>query len=500
MLSAAWQGLASVFQLYPFLLMMIGIVLGNIIGILPGLGGQFLLSVLIPFVFGMDPVCGFALLLGAHSVTGTGGSITSILFNTPGEASNAPTCLDGFEMTKKGQAGRALGAALYSSGLGGVIGAVALLMVIPVIRIIVLSFGPPEFFMLTILGISFIGSLHSESPTKGLIAGLFGLFLSLFGEDPSTGVVRYNFGSLYLYEGMRQIPVVLGLFAVAEMISLDIEGGELVSKTVDTADTIDVKDSVWTGIADVHRHWWLMIKSSLIAVYMGALPGLGGGASAWFTYGYAQRVSKNPETFGTGNVEGVIAPEAANNAKEGGALIHTIGFGIPGSSGMAILLGAFLILGITPGPKMLTDHLPTVFAMAWTVAIANIIGAAQTLVFVKWMARCAFVRTSLLVPLILVFVVLGSYTATNSMGDLVITLIFGILGYFMSRYKYPKGPLVLGLVLGRIAEVNFNISYKLYGAKFLMRPFTCIILLLVVWALLGPIIKSYWKKRKEATV
>lgn len=492
MIDAAWQGLTSVFQAYPFLLMMIGIVLGNIIGILPGLGGQFLLSVLIPFVFGMDPVCGFALLLGAHSVTGTGGSITSILFNTPGETSNAPTCLDGFEMTKQGQAGRALGAALYSSGVGGVIGAIALLMVIPVIRAIVLSFGPPEFFMLTILGISFIGSLHADSPTKGLMAGLFGLFLSLFGEDPSTGVVRFNFGSLYLYEGMKQIPVVLGLFAVAEMISLDIEGGELVSGKV------DVKDSVWKGIADVHRHWWLTVKSSLIAVYMGALPGLGGGASAWFTYAYAQRTSKHPETFGKGNVEGVIAPEAANNAKEGGALIHTIGFGIPGSSGMAILLGAFLILGITPGPKMLKDHLPTVFAMAWTVAIANIIGAAQTLVFAKWMARCAFVRTSLLVPLILVFVVLGSYTSSNSMGDLAITLIFGILGYFMSRYKYPKGPLVLGLVLGRIAEVNFNISYKLYGLKFLMRPFTSIILLLVVWAILGPVIKSYMKKRREA--
>ena len=488
---AAWQGLTSVFYLQPFVLMMIGIILGNIVGILPGLGGQFLLSVLIPFVFGMDPVSGFALLLGAHSVTGTGGSITSILFNTPGESSNAPTCLDGFEMTKKGQGGRAMGAALYSSGVGGVIGAIALLLVIPVIRAIVLSFGPPEFFMLTILGISFIGSLHSESPIKGLMAGLLGLVLSLLGEDPSTGVVRYNFGSLYLYEGLKQIPVVIGLFGVAEMISLCVQGGELVTGKV------EVKDSVWKGIADVHRHWWLTVKSSLIAVYMGALPGLGGGASAWFTYGYAQRTSKNPETFGTGNVEGVIAPEAANNAKEGGALIHTIGFGIPGSSGMAILLGAFLVLGITPGPKMLKDHLPTVFAMAWTVAIANIIGAGQTMLFAKWMARLAFLRTSILIPLILVFVALGSYTSSNSMGDLVVTLFFGVFGYFMGVYKYPKGPLVLGLVLGRIAEVNFNISYKLYGDKFLMRPFTLLFSLLVLWAIIGPVMKSYLKKRKE---
>ncbi len=491
MLGAAWQGLSSVFQLDAFLLMMVGVVLGNIIGILPGLGGQFLLAVLIPFVFGMNPVSGMALLLAAHSVTGTGGAITSILFNTPGEASSAPTCLDGFELTKQGQAGRAMGAALYASGVGGVIGALALLLVIPVIRVIVLSFGPPEFFMLTVLGISFIGALGQKSPLKGLIAGLFGLTLSLFGEDPNTGVIRYNFGSLYLYEGMRQIAVVLGLFAVAEMIDLGVRGGELVTGDV------EVKDSVWKGIADVHRHWWLTVKCSLIAVYMGALPGLGGVASSFFTYGYAQRISKSPQTFGKGNIEGVIAPEAANNAKEGGALIHTVGFGIPGSAGMALILGAFLILGVTPGPKMFSQHLPLVFAMAWTIAIANIIGAAQAMVFAKQMARLAFLRTSMLIPLILVFVSLGSFTASNSMGDLLVTLIFGILGYLMKVYGYPKAPLVLGLVLGRIAEGNFNLSYDLYGLNFLKRPMTFLILLLIIWSLFGPIVKKMVKREKE---
>ncbi len=491
-LSAAWQGFSAVFELQPFLLMMVGVFLGNVIGIVPGLGGMFLLAVLIPFVFGMDPVSGMALLLGAHAVTGTGGSITSILFNTPGESSNAPTCLDGFEMTKKGQAGRAMGAALYASGVGGVIGALALLLVIPIIRTIVLSFGPPEFFMLTVLGISFIGSLEVKSPLKGLICGLFGLFLSLFGEDPSTGVIRFNFGSLYLYEGMRQIPVMLGLFAVAEMIHLGVKGTDLVDKKY-----AEVKDSVWEGVKDVHKHWWLTLKCSVIAVYIGFLPGLGGVASAFFTYGYAQRISKNPETFGKGNVEGVIAPEAANNAKEGGALIPTIGFGVPGSSGMAILLGAFLILGITPGPKMLHEHLPVVFAMAWTVAIANVIGAAQTLFLAKWMARVVFLRSSLLIPVILVFIALGSYTTSNSMGDLVLTLVFGILGYFMKVYDYSKAPVVLGLVLGKIAEGNFNLSYNLWGLSFLTRPITFFIALLVLWALVSPLIKAYRERQKE---
>jgi putative tricarboxylic transport membrane protein len=491
-LDAAWQGLVGLFHVGPFLLLLLGMFLGNIVGILPGLGGQFLLAVLIPFCFGMDLYSGMALLLSAHAVTGTGGAITSILFNTPGEASTAVTCLDGFEMTKKGQAGRAMGAALYASGVGGVIGALALLLVIPVMRIIVLSFGPPEFFMLTVLGISFIGSLGVKSPVKGLICGLFGLLLSLFGEDPSTGVIRYSFGSLYLYEGMRQIPVVLGIFAVAEMIHLGVNGADVID-----AKYLEVKDSVWDGIRDVHRHWWLTVKSSLIAVWIGFLPGLGGVASSFFTYGFAQRISKHPETFGHGNVEGVIAPEAANNAKEGGALIPTIGFGVPGSSGMAIILGAFLILGVTPGPKMLNQHLPVVFAMGWTLAIANVIGAAVTLVFAQWMAKAASVRSGILVPIILVFIAMGSYTASNSIGDLLVTLIFGILGYFTKVYDYPKAPFVLGLVLGRIAEGNFNLSYDLYGLGFITRPITFVIFLMVVWALADPIIKHYRKKREE---
>jgi TctA family transporter len=230
---------------------------------------------------------------------------------------------------------------------------------------------------------------------------------------------------------------------------------------------------------------------------MGALPGLGGVASSFFTYGYAQRTSKNPETFGKGNIEGVIAPESANNAKEGGALIHTVGFGIPGSAGMAILLSAFLILGITPGPKMLNQHLPLVFALAWTVAIANIIGAFQTMLFAKQMARLAFLRTSMLIPIILVFVALGSYTTSSSMGDLAVTLLFGILGYFMKVYGFPKAPLVLGLVLGRIAEGNFNLSYDLYGLRFLLRPLTLVILLLVIWSLLGPVVRKFREKQKE---
>jgi TctA family transporter len=247
---------------------------------------------------------------------------------------------------------------------------------------------------------------------------------------------------------------------------------------------------------DVHRHIWLSIKSSLIGVYIGFLPGLGGQASAFFTYGYAQRTSKHPETFGQGNIEGVIAPEAANNAKEGGALITTVGFGVPGSSGMAILLGAFLILGVAPGPKMLNEHLPVVFAMAWILAIANVIGAVQTLIFAKQMARVTFIRGTVLIPLILLCGVLGSYTTSDSMGDLVVTFIFGLLGYYMKAYNYPRAPLVLGLILGRIAEINLHFSYAMFGMAFLTRPFTLLFLALVLWTIFSPLIKRLRNRKK----
>lgn len=494
-LAAAGQGLTSVFQPQAFLLMMLGVVLGNIVGFIPGIGGNFYLSILIPFTFGMDPVLGFALLLGGHAVSATGGSISSILFNTPGDGPNAPTCLDGFPLTQQGKAGKALGAALWSSGLGGVIGAAFLAFSIPLVRPLVLSFGPPEFLMLTLLGIAFISVLGGRKPLRGLMAGLFGLLLSLVGQDPSTGIVRFAFGQLYLWDGIKQVPLVVGLFAVAEMISLGVKGGTLARGDVRTVKTL--WRDVWEGIRDTHRNWWLMAKCSLIGSVIGFLPGLGGQAAAFFTYGYAMRTSKHPETFGHGNIEGVIGPEAANNAKEGGALIPTIAFGVPGSSSMAILLGAFLILGLTPGPKMLTEHLPLVFSMVWTLAIANIVGAILCLLFAAQMARITFVKSAVVIPLILLFAVLGSYTSTNSLGDLVTTLVFGVLGYFMQQYEFPKAPLVLGFVLGEIAEVNLHLSYTLFGMAFLLRPITMVLTILLVLSLLSPVL-GYVRARRKA--
>lgn len=488
MLEAAYAGLMGILRPDVLLLMLLAVFIGTIVGFLPGIGGNFLLAMLIPFTFGMEPIQGFVFLLAGHAVIGTGSAISAILFNTPGSGNSAATVLDGYPLAKQGQGGRAVGASLSASGIGGLIGAAALIVVIPVMRPLVLSFGPPEFFMLTMLGISFIATLSGRNVSKGLMAGGLGLLVSMIGTDPSTGIVRFGMGQLYLNDGLHLVPVVVGLFAVSEMIALGVRGGSI-AEQVGT-----VGGDVWAGLMDTFRHLGLTVRASLIGVFIGFLPGLGGDAAGWFTYGHAMQTSKHPEKFGKGAIEGVIGPEAANNSKEGGALIPTIGFGVPGSSGMAILLGAFLILGVAPGPKMLTEHLAVTFSMAWTLAIANVIGVVFGLLLANPLARLTYLPVSFIVPVIMAFATLGAYTTSNDYGDLIVALLFGVTGYEMSKHRYPKAPLILGLILGEIAEVNLHISYSLWGPAFLLRPITLILLLATLAAVFFQPVKSVLKR------
>lgn len=486
------QGLLNVFVWPNFGLMALSAIIGMIIGFIPGIGGNFMLAIMIPFVFGMEPFAAIALLLGGHAVTHTGGAITSILFNTPGNGPNAATCFDGFPLAKKGEAGRALGIAMTASSLGGIFGAIVMLLLIPVVRPIVMAFGPPEFFMMVMVGIACIAFLGGKTPAKGLAMGALGLLLSMVGQDPSTGVVRYGFGTLYLWDGVSQILVVIGIFAVGEMIHLAQQGGSI----ADQMSEVKVTGGVMTGVIDVFKNWWLMVRCSSIGVLVGMIPGLGGEAAGFFAYGHAVQTSKNPEKFGTGAIEGLVAPESAHNSKEGGSLIPTIAFGVPGSSGMAILLGAFLVLGIAPGPKMLSEHLDLVFNMAWTVAVANIFGAALGLATARHMAKLTCIRNSIIVPLVLLFGVLGGYEAHNSITDILVVMVFGVMGYYMSKYGYPKAPLILGLVLGRLAEINLNMAYDLYGLAFLLRPITLVLFIIFLATILSPLIKSVLALRK----
>lgn len=476
------------------LYMFVGILIGLFIGIVPSLGGNFCLCILIPFIFKMDPNIALSFLLGAHAVVATGGSITAVLLNTPGSEMNAATVFDGFPMTQKGQGGRALGNALTASAVGGVFGALCLAISIPIMRKIILAFGPPEFFMMTVLGIAFIAVVGMGSLFKSLIAGLLGLLISLIGYDPITGVVRFSFGTMYLYEGVDLLPVMMGLFAIAEMIDLGIKGGIIQQET--TINKYE-KTGVLDGVKDVFIHWWLVLRCSSLGAFIGMVPGLGGTIAAFVAYGHAVQTSKHPELFGTGIVEGVIAPEAANNAKEGGALIPTVGFGIPGSSGMAILLGAFMIMGIIPGPEMLTTKLSLTWSMVWLVAIANIIGAFICLLLANKFVKIAQVRASLLVPTVIVLSLVGTYAVEMSFGGLVIAGIFGIIGYQMKKYKFSRATVIIGLVLGDIAERNLHLSLMLYKGLFIIRPITLILLAMTVITVILPFLGKN-KISKEA--
>ena len=489
---AVWAGFAGATSWPAFGLMLMTIPIGLVIGMIPGLGGNLGLALLIPFTFGMDPTSGFAFLLGMHAVVHTGGSIPAILFDTPGTGPNAATCIEGFPMAQKGEAGRALGAALTSSMVGGVLGAIFMAMVIPIVRPMVLAFGPPEFFMLAMMGVAFISLMSGNSILKGLMAGGMGFIISFVGMDPQTGVVRFSFGILNLMDGINIVTVVVGLFAVAEVIDMGLKkGGIAHSKSP------NLKGSgVMQGVKDCFTNWWLLLRCSLIGQMIAMIPGLGGDAAAFICYGHALQTTKRRDEYGKGCVEGVIATDAAHNSKEGGGLIPTLAFGVPGSSGMAILLGAFLVLGVSPGKEMFSDHLDLVFSMVWVLVFANIIAVAICLPLAGSMAKITFLRTSVMIPFILSFGLLGSYLTTSRISDILITVLFGVIGYGMKKFDYARGPLILGIVLGKIAENALHVSLSLYGMSFVFRPIASIILLITLTTIFFPVYQAHAKKKR----
>ena len=481
MLETFLQALLEVLRWDALSFMLIGVVVGFWVGLLPGIGGATTLALMLPFVYRMAPVQAFAFLLGMHSVVSTTGEITSILFGIPGEATTVATILDGHAMAKNGQAGRALGASLTSSLIGAVVGAAALALAIPIVRPLVLTFGSPEFFMLAIVGIAFIASLSGRGPrglVRGFLTGCLGLLLAAVGQDPQQGIQRYTLQQLYLWNGLDLVPVLVGFFAIPEIIDLAVRG------TAIAADApLGRLSQVRDGVIDAFRHIWLIIRCSLIGTYIGIIPGVGGGVAQWIAYAHAVQSAKTPaerDGFGKGDVRGVLGPGAAVNSKEGGALIPTIAFGVPGSSAMAILLGGFFVVGLVPGPDMLTKHLDVTMSMVWTIVVANIITVVASFVFLNRLARLTNIRGALLIPFLALLTFLGAYTSNNSLNDIVVALVFGGLGYLMVRYRWPRAPLVLGLVLGEVAERYLWISVARYGSAWLARPIVVLLILLVV--------------------
>lgn len=465
-------------EVLPYL--MIGAFFGLIIGVIPGLSGHFAMAMAVTFLYSMEPGAGIAFLLGAHSTVAQGGGLTAILFSTPGTGQNAATLLDGPPMRDKGRAGVAVGAAMASCFLGATFGAIALAALIPVMRDVVLFFGPPEIFVLAFLALTFVAILGKEDLTRSLIAALLGLLLAMIGVDNVTNAERFTFGSEHLADGLAMVPVILGLFAVAEMIDLWLRGGSLAQDAPKALSGKETQRQIFHGILLAFKHWWLVLRCSAIGTVMGLIPGLGSAPAAFVAYGHAKQSSKDKDTFGKGNVKGVIGAEAANDAVEGGALASTLAFGIPGSSSMAILLSGLFILGLETGPQMLNSNLDIVFIMIFTIIIGNFLGTIVGMFLVNPLSRSTSVRASFMVPVLLSIIVTGAYAAERSVFDIGIALFFGVVGYAMKVLNYSRAALLIGFVLGFAVEKNLYLALLLDGPYFVLQPVPLVLSLITI--------------------
>ena len=495
MLEAAINGLLGVLTPESLGFMALGVLIGSLAGFLPGIGGPSTLAIMLPFVMTMkDPYLVIAILVGMDAVGNTASAIPAILISIPGSIGSAATILDGYPMAKKGQAARALSASFIASLLGGFVGPLALLAALPLLRPLVLAFGSPEFFVLTLWGVTMVGVLSGNAPIRGLLAGIMGVLLATVGLDPKSGVERFAFDQAYLWEGISLVIVALGLFGVPECI-------DLASRKTSISETQEFGGGFWEGIKDGFRYWWLTLRCSAIGAWVGFLPGLGSSVADWFAYAHAVQTEKNKENFGKGDIRGVIASESANNAKEGGGYIPTIAFGIPGSTSTALILTAFIAVGIQPGPDMLTKQLDLTFAIIWTLALANVIAVALCMLLIKPLAKACFYPFYTVVPLIIVFVFIGAFAANFSSYDLVALMVFSLLGFMMRRHGWPRPPLLLGIVLGSKMELYLWLSTARYGLEWLLRPGVILLFLLVAASLFYPILKQRRERlEKEAAI
>lgn len=476
--------------------LVLGVLIGLFFGAVPGLSGLVGLAILLPFTFEMDSISAFAFLLGMFAVTTTSDTIASVLLGIPGTAASQATILDGYPMAIRGEAARAFGAAFTVSAFGGVIGAVFLGLSIPIVRPLVLSFASPEFFLLGVLGLTMVGSLSGGSLVKGMIAATLGLMLSMVGYAEMGAIARYHFGLNYLLDGVPLIPLVLGLFAIPELLELAVRGTSISRVPRDQA-----HGGMSDGIRDAFQHWWLVLRCSAIGIYVGMLPGLGGSIVDWVAYAHVVQSSRDKSMFGKGDIRGVIAPETANNAMKGAALIPTIAFGIPGSAPMAILLGAFAIQGLTPGPAMLTTELHITFSLVWTLAIANVLGAGLLMIWANQLARITFISGHLIIPAVILFVFMGAWMSGNQIGDWVTLMVFGAFGYVMKESGLPRPPLILGFILGPIMENALFITNQSYGTiGWLLRPVCVVLVLLIAGTVIYSLRSGFSKPRKLASV
>ena len=473
-----------------------GTLLGLILGVIPGLGGITILALLLPLTYTLDFQYSIVLMTAIMAVTITSDTIPTILIGVPPTAGASATLLDGHAMALKGEAARALGASYTSSIIGGVLGAICLWLSIPILRPFVLAFGPPEIFVVALWGLTMLGALSSGNMFKGLAAGFLGILLGTIGRSPTSGIYRYSFDIPYLIDGLKIVTVSLGLFAIPEVIKMATTKGSIPGGKIRG----DLLRGQLQGMADVLRHWALLIRGSMIGVWIGVVPGVGSVTADWFAYAHAVQSAKDKSRFGKGDVRGVIAPEASNNSCKGGDFIPTLAFGVPGSASMSLVLGAFMIAGIHPGPNMLTTDIGITYKIIWALALANIVGGGVCLLATSQIAKLLYLPKHYLIAVITTFLILAVYIGTKDIGDILVMILFGVLGFVMKQYGWARPPLIVGFVLSDITEWNFVISVTLMGISWLWRPMVMGMILIFVLNQVWTYLKERQMARDEAVI
>lgn len=467
-----------------------GVLIGTVIGVLPGIGPVATMAIILPVTYVMSPISAIIMLCGIYYGAQYGGSTTSILVNIPGEVGSIVTCLDGYQMARNGRAGVALGISAMGSFIGGMLGVVGLMLLVPSLSKVALGFGPPELFALVIFGLMMVVSLGTGSLVKSLIMAVFGMFVSLIGQESFTGYSRFTLGSITLSDGVGLVPVAMGMFGLSEILT-NVE--KLTTQQIFKTSLHNLFPS-WRDWADSR---WPIIRGTLVGFFLGILPGAGVAVTTFFAYWLERRVSKTPERFGTGAIEGVAGPETANNAATAGAMVPLIALGVPATPTMAILLGAFIVQGIQPGPFFIAQY-PDLF---WGIIASMFVGNAMLLVLnlplIGIWVKLLKIPYSYLFPLIILFCMIGAYSLNNNVYEILIMVLFGFIGYFLRKMEYSLAPFLLAMVLGPMLENSFRQSMAIgHGspAIFLQRPF-CAVLLFIAFSIL--VISAFSFARKK---
>ena len=465
--------------------LVVGVVGGMVVGAMPGLSGGMAIALLLPVTYSMDPVAALVMLMAIYTSAMTGGSISAILLHTPGTPANAATAMEGYPLTKRGRGLEAVGMSMLSSGIGGFASALALLVIAPPLAKVSLMFSEPESFLISVFGLTVIGSLAGNSILKGLLMGLVGLFLATVGMDSVTGTLRYTFGFDSLMNGIQMVPALIGLFTISQVMS----------------NCEDYKHAN-QSILEIPRYIWNWVSASISGIVVGILPGAGGNIGSWIAYDQAKKHSKHKEEFGNGSLEGLASCEAGNNAVTGGSMIPLMTLSIPGSPNAAIILGGLLIQGLVPGARLFTTQAPTTYSILVGFALSNILMVFVGLAIARYVVNVTKIPNSILMPVVVSLALIGSYAINASMFDVFVAIFFGFLGYLMNKLDLSSAALILGLILGGTAESGLMLSLVMAKGDplgyYMGRPICLVLMALILLSVAGPVISKLKGKKEKA--